>query len=60
MLGILGPKELDRDGPGQHLVLGTPDLADATGGDLIDQPVPASQQGSYVSHDNLTLSGNRR
>jgi hypothetical protein len=42
MLGVLGSEQLDRNGPGQHLVLSTPHLADATGGDLIDQPVPAS------------------
>ena len=42
VLGVLGSEQLDRNGPGQHLVLSTPHLADATGGDLIDQTVPAS------------------
>jgi hypothetical protein len=42
--GPPGRQQLDRDGPVEQVILGTPDLAHAAGRDAVGQPVAAGQQ----------------
>src|SRR2546427_83249 len=46
--GPPGRQQLDRDRPGEQVILATPDLAHAAGRDAVGQPVAAGQQ--IVAH----------